>query len=363
MEPRPRRIGTWDNLLSGEAAGWQAALLRGALQLAESPYAWAVAWRNRRYDAGRARVERVDVPVISVGNLTAGGTGKTPLVAWLAGWLQARGYRVGLVSRGYKSVGGQPNDEARELHRLRPDVPHVQQADRAAAARRAIAEFGAQVLLLDDAFQHRRFHRDLDIVLLDALQPFGYGHLLPRGLLREPLTGLARADVVGLSRADLVEPSTRAALRAEVRRHAPRAEWIELAHRPCQLINAAGQTLPVAALAERPVAAFCGIGNPRAFRRSLEQLGYRLTTFQAFPDHCAYGPGELAALDRCLQREPAAEALVCTGKDLVKLEVTRIGQRPLWALAITIDITLGRPALEAALSRVLSPDGAPESAG
>ncbi len=361
--PWPRRIGTWDDLLSGRSTGCPAALLRGALQLAEGPYTWAVEWRNRRYDAGVARVERVPVPVISVGNLTAGGTGKTPLVAWLAGWLRDRGCRVCLISRGYQSVGGQPNDEARELRRLRPDVPHIQQVDRVAAARRAIAEFGAQVLLLDDAFQHRRLHRDLDIVLLDALQPFGHGHLLPRGLLREPRAGLARADVVGLSRADLVDAPTRAALCAEVRRQAPQAQWIELIHRPQRLVNADGETRPVESLAGRPVAAFCGIGNPAAFRLSLERMGYRLAAFQAYPDHCAFGPRERAALVRWLAHERTVAAVVCTCKDLVKLEVAQIGATPLWALAVTIDVTQGRSALESALGRALDSAGAAGSAG
>ncbi|MCU0961147.1 MAG: tetraacyldisaccharide 4'-kinase [Pirellulaceae bacterium] len=352
MSP-PRRIGTWGDLVSGRSTGWQASLLRGLLRLAEGPYTWAVTRRNERYDAGRARVERVAVPVISVGNLTTGGTGKTPLVAWLAGWLEDHGYRAVLISRGYKAAGGQPNDEARELRRARPDVPHIQQADRVAAARRAIAQYGAQVLLLDDAFQHRRLHRDLDIVLLDALQPFGHGHLLPRGLLREPLSGLVRAHIVGLSRADAVEAGTRGALQAEVGRLAPRSRWIELAHRPHQLVNAAGGTRPVESLAGRSIAAFCGIGNPAAFRLSLERLGYRVAAFQPFPDHCAFGPRELAALQRWLAREQRVEAVVCTGKDLVKLAVGQISSIPLWALTITIDVTQGRSELESALHRVL----------
>ena len=196
-------------LISGQRRGVQAAVLRGLLRAAETPYTLAVRWRNRQYDRGRKPVERVDVPVISVGNLTLGGTGKTPLVEWLARWFRQRGVRVTIISRGYGAEAGARNDEALELEQKLPDVPHVQNADRVAAAKMAIEEFDCQLILLDDAFQHRRIHRDLNIVVVDALEPFGFGHVFPRGALREPLSGLRRADMVVLSRADLVQPAER----------------------------------------------------------------------------------------------------------------------------------------------------------
>ena len=203
-------------MISGRRTGWWAALARGSLRLLETPYTWAVEYRNRRFDRGQSAVHRVTVPVISVGNMTAGGTGKTPLVAWLARWLLAHGRHVTLISRGYKSRARRPNDEALELQQHLPHVPHLQDPDRVSAARAAVQVLACDVIVLDDAFQHRRIHRDLDIVLIDALEPFGYRHLLPRGLLREPLPRLARADVIGLSRADAVDAARRAALRDEV---------------------------------------------------------------------------------------------------------------------------------------------------
>lgn len=341
------------DLISGSRRGWAAALARGLLQLAEVPYRWAVNHRNRRFDRGQAAIMRVPVPVISVGNITAGGTGKTPLVAWLAGWLQGRGLDVVLISRGYKSTARRPNDEALELARLLPHVPHLQDPDRVTAARAACEVLACDVIVLDDAFQHRRLYRDLDIVLIDALDPFGYRHVLPRGLLREPLTGLARADVIGLSRADAVSAAERAALRAELGRLAPRAAWMELAHRPQSLVNAAGETREVTHLAGRRVAAFCGIGNPEAFRRSLAGLDYRVDPFHCYPDHHVYTPADIAMLERSLAARPGLEAVVCTCKDLVKFQTTYIGSLPLWALAIAIDVTAGQPALEAELQRIL----------
>ena len=219
------------DLVSGRQRGALAAMLRAALAAAEVPYTWAVRWRNRRYDQRKAAVSRVGVPVISVGNLTLGGTGKTPMVEWIVRRYLARGKKVGILSRGYASHSG-PNDEARELEWKLPGVPHVQDPDRVAAAHRAIGEFGCEVLVLDDAFQHRRIGRDLDIVLLDALEPLGYERVFPRGTLREPVTGLVRADVIALSRADLLTADERGAFHDRVRKLSPRAVWVEVVHAP-----------------------------------------------------------------------------------------------------------------------------------
>ena len=124
--------------------------------------------RNGRYDRGQNKIARVGAPVVSVGNLTVGGTGKTPLVEWLARWFTSHGVKVAIVSRGYGSQAGKPNDEALELAHNLPDVPHLQNKDRVTAAQTAIDEKGSELVLLDDGFQHRRLYRDLDIVLLDA---------------------------------------------------------------------------------------------------------------------------------------------------------------------------------------------------
>ncbi|MBU6174878.1 MAG: tetraacyldisaccharide 4'-kinase, partial [Planctomycetes bacterium] len=165
------------------------------LWCASQPYAAAVTLRNWAFDRGFKKTIGVEIPVVSVGNLTAGGTGKTPTVAFLAKWFRAQNKRVAILSRGYGAGSDGRNDEAKELEITLPDVPHLQSPDRIASARIAVDELGMELLLLDDGFQHRRIGRDLDIVLLDAREPFGFGHLLPRGLLREPLRSLKRADV------------------------------------------------------------------------------------------------------------------------------------------------------------------------
>ena len=341
------------DLVSGRQRGIAAAVLRGILALAEMPYAWAVRWRNRRYDSGAKAVYRVDVPVISVGNLTLGGTGKTPMVEWIVRRFLAHGKSVGIVSRGYGARRG-PNDEARELAWKLPDVPHVQDPDRVAAARRAIREFGCEMLVLDDAFQHRRIARDLDVVLLDALEPLGYEHVFPRGTLREPVQGLARADIVALSRADLLTAEQRGAIRDRVAKLSPTAVWVEVVHAPLALLAAQGagnaggtpeMRQPLEMLRGRRVLAFCGLGNPAGFRHTLEVCGYDVVDFHEFPDHHAYGPDDLDALATAA-RQTGAEALVCTQKDLVKIGVDRLGDRPLWAIRVGIDFLAGREEFE-----------------
>lgn len=337
---------------SGRQRGVQATLLRGLMRAAEIPYSLAVGWRNRQYDRGRRTIERVEVPVVSVGNLTLGGTGKTPLVEWLARWFRAAGVRVTIVSRGYGAEAGTRNDEARELEQKLPDVPHVQNRDRAAAARMAIAEFDCQLILLDDAFQHRRIHRDLNIVVVDALEPFGLDHVFPRGTLREPLAGLRRADAIVLSRCDLVDADERQRIRDAIARFAPSAIWLEASHRPVKLLSASGSERPIATLAGQAVAAFCGIGNPAGFRHTLAELGCRLVEMREFSDHFAYQRADVESLSEWTRALPV-EAVVCTHKDLVKLGVDQIGSRPLWAIVIGLAFSNGQSELEGRLASLL----------
>ncbi len=323
-------------------------MLRAALRALEFPYTAAVAWRNRRYDRGRAAIHRVTVPVVSVGNITLGGTGKTPAVEWLATWFSDQGVRVGLVSRGYGAKSGQANDEALELAQKLPSVPHVLDPDRVRGARKVIEQFGCRLVLLDDAFQHRRLARNLDVVLIDALEPFGFGHVFPRGTLREPLAGWARADVVMLTRAELADEPTRAAIRAAVRRYAPKAIWIEATYAPKCLESANGAPRPLASLAGQPLAAFCGIGNPAGFRHALVGCGYRIAAMREFADHFAYADHDIESLARWADELPAA-AVVCTSKDLVKIADRWPGPRPLWALRSRLQILSGQPELESVL--------------
>ncbi len=340
------------DLVSGRKQGLWAGLLRAGLRLAEIPYGLGVRWRNHRFDRGVAQIHQVPVPVVSVGNLTLGGTGKTPMVEWVVRWFRRQGLRVAVVSRGYGAQAGARNDEALELEQKLVDVPHVLNPDRVAGARMALEEFDSQLIVLDDAFQHRRIARDLDIVLLDALEPFGFGHLFPRGTLREPPGGLRRAQIVALSRADLLSPAQRNEIRRQAALLAPQATCAEVIHAPQCLRNGSGREQSLGSLANCPVAAFCGVGNPAGFRRTLEMCGYRVIAFREFADHYRYARADIDWLIAWAEGLEVA-AVLCTHKDLVKLGVDQLGRRPLWALSILLEFLAGREDFEARLAGLL----------
>ncbi len=248
------------------------------------------------------------------------------------------------------------NDEARELEQSLPGVPHLQNPDRIAAARQAADKFRCQLILLDDGFQHRRLARDLDIVLFDALEPFGFGHVFPRGTLREPLAGVSRAQVAILTRADLVDEAERACIRGIIERYAPNIAWAECRHAPRTLKSANGEQSPLSSLAGQRVAAFCGIGNPAGFRRTLEQSGGNLVGWREFPDHHHYSHAESEDLARWGNAQQA-DILLCTQKDLVKLNVAALGNVPLRAVQIEMEFLNGQKALEARLEPLVAACG------
>lgn len=343
----------FQELVSGRRRGASAAIARAGLRLIETPYAAAVTMRNWWYDRRAAAVERVPVPVVSVGNLTLGGTGKTPMVEWIARWIRRRDVRVTIISRGYGAEAGARNDEALELEQKLPDVPHLQNPNRIEAARLAIEEFGCQWIVLDDAFQHRRIARDLDVVMLDASVPFGFGHVFPRGLLREPPSGLRRASVVALARADMLEPSERSRIRKVVERHAPGALWAETAHVPRLLLAADGTEKPVESLLKKPVAALCGIGNPAGFLHTLETCDMEIEGFREYPDHHRYTREDVEELCRWAERLDVA-AILCTHKDLVKLRVERLGRHPLRAVTVGLEFLSGREEVENRLGALMT---------
>src|SRR5262249_25999178 len=154
----------------------------------------------------------------------------------------------------------------------------------------------SEILVLDDGFQHRRLARDLDVVLIDATDPWGQGYLLPRGLLREPVSSLRRARLVILTRCDQIDKNKLVRLREMVKRYAPSVPIVETMHRPVTLVSSDQTTGPLELLREHPVAAFCGIGNPEGFRRTLVDQGTRLTAFRSFPDHHPYSRADVEDL-------------------------------------------------------------------
>ncbi len=338
-------------MMSGRKRGLAASLLRAGLWSAQWPYRVGVGCKNLAFDFRLREPFEVGVPIISVGNLTTGGTGKTPVVAFLANWFRDAGANVGLLSRGYKSLDSLANDEKLVLDQLCPGVPQWLNPDRILSAKRAVVD-GCNLLILDDAFQHRRVHRDLDIVLIDATNPWGYGHCLPRGLLREPIANIERADLVIITRADQVPAEELNAIRTELVRHNQVGSVIEVSFRPSQLLSSAGQTKPLADVAGQRAFGFCGIGNPVSFEQTLRLLGTEVVGFESFPDHHHFTPDDLARLGE-QSRSTNADLLLTTHKDLVKIHETELGDRPLWAVQIGTEIVRGAPILEARLWSIL----------
>lgn len=355
-------------LVSGERRGAWPALARIGLYGLAGCYALGAEVRNRAFDAGWLAPSVASIPVVSLGNLTTGGTGKTPLAAYVARWFRERSVRVAFLSRGYGAASGEVNDEALVLDQLCPDVPHLQHPDRVAAAMIAREELESQLVILDDGFQHRRLARDLDIVLVDALNPWGFGHLLPRGLLRERVSSLRRADLVVLTRADQCAPRDREAILARIARIRPGDACVEVAFPPLRLIDAAGNASDFATLEGTSINAFCGIGNPDGFRRMLAEHGLAIASerFRVYPDHHRYSRTDIEDL-RQWARATAPAAVLTTQKDLVKIALAQLDGVPLRAVEIGVRVLANAERFEQALLSVLrrvpADEPAPQSDG
>ena len=313
--------------------------LRGLLWPLSVLYSAVVRAKAWVYDTGLRKPRRLTADVISVGNLTVGGTGKTPLVLWLAEWLRSRGARAAILTRGYgrrdrkplvmnglgdvsRYTPGLMGDEPILFARRVPEATIGIGADRWLLAQQILAfenKNPPQVFLLDDGFQHRQLARDLDIVVLDAADPFGGGALLPAGLLREPLSALGRADLVVIHRAPQDAPEE---LLQSIRLHNPGAPvfraWTELVT-VCD--TQTDREANLFALKQQPAFAFCGIGNPEAFFGDLARWGFQLAGSRAFPDHTRYTEKDVESLRRRAE-ECSARVLLTTEKDRVNLTGT-----------------------------------------
>jgi tetraacyldisaccharide 4'-kinase len=331
--------------MSGQARGVRASLLRAALAAAEPLYAGAAASRNWLFDSALRKSHRVPRPVISVGNVTTGGTGKTPLVRWVAERLRADGRQVAVLARGYRAARGELGDEQVMLDRLLNDghadnrVTVMANPDRVAAAGRVMRERPeVNVFVLDDGFQNRRLARDLDVVLLSATNPFGYEHVLPRGMLREPLAGLRRAGAVVITHADQVSGAEADAIEHRVRSLHPTVPIYRAVHAYAAFHTAEGQTLPLGDLSPRAWFALCGIGDPRTFVRQLESVGGRCAGHRWFADHHHYTEQDLEDVRR-EARAAKADVIVTTEKDWVKLAAlssARAGEPPVWRVDLRV---------------------------
>ena len=288
--------------------------------------------RQMAYRYGLFKTRRLNRPVVSVGNLTVGGTGKTPLVMYIAERLLDRGWTPSILTRGYRrTVGGmitiapqtnrhvdprETGDEAALLAAALPKVPIVVSGNRYHAGRMAEERYTVDVHLLDDGFQHWALERSVDIVTLDVTQDSSTGFLLPAGRYREPRSALRRADIVVLTRTELADGAAHKEFVASLN---PRAEVFESTIYLHGWIDArTGAPVPSSEIQGRTALAFCGIGNPGAFFASVRKWGVNVAAERAFRDHYRYGPGHLHRLARHAQAS-GADMMLTTEKDLANL--------------------------------------------
>jgi tetraacyldisaccharide 4'-kinase len=324
------------SVMSGADNSVPAILLRAGLSMIEPLYAALMAGRNLLYDSQAFATHSLPRPVISVGNITAGGTGKTPVVRWLADELRKAGHRPAILLRGYKVGSGVTSDEQVMLdHHLndetRAPVRIGVNPSRTLAGQSMLEEHpDVTVFILDDAFQHRQLEREMDLVLINAADPFGYEHVHPRGLLREPLRSLQRADAFIITRADQVSPVRRRDIERRIRqqnRRAPiyRANHAHTGLRSSGCSAADDPDCAIDDLSRRPFFAFCGIGNPASFQRQLEELEGRFVGHHWFPDHHDYTEQDIIDVKR-QAKEAGAELVVTTEKDWVKISGFSVAQ-------------------------------------
>lgn len=341
-----RGIASVESVWYGRSAG--NIVVRAALWPLSKAYDVAVSARTKLYDAGVLPSQTPALPTISVGNLTVGGTGKTPFAAYLAAELKGRA-RPAIALRGYGT------DEIEVHRRLNADIPVFVNADRSTAVREAKA-YGADVVVLDDAFQHRRIARNADVVLLSAEQVLRPRRLLPAGPWREPLSGARRADLLVITRksASIVEAEHAiATVRAEV----PGVPVVSVSLVPKELVavgaaGADGQplTLPLDRLKNASVLALAAIGEPELFKRQLELLGARVD-LEAHRDHHAFSDADIR--DATIRVPPDGLA-VCTLKDAVKLAGRWPGPSRLWYVSQQLVVDQGVEDVNRLLERVMT---------
>lgn len=304
--------------MTDKAAGAPAAILRFIFSFLSFLYLCGIKIIFTLYKYGLLPTERLKARVISIGNLTLGGTGKTPLVEFVARQLLARGFKVAVLTRGYKVSSGEP-DEPFLLRKNLPQAVVLIGPDRVKNGRLAIEKYGADTLVLDDGFQHRRLKRDVDILMIDAVNPFGNEKLIPRGILREPVKNLQRSDVVVISKIDFAATDKVMLIKERIKSLRPDILIASSVHRPVKFVDAVDKDTPLDWIKDKACVVVSGIADPGYFLYILKGLGAVPKANFIFPDHHPYSFKELEAVyNKC--RELSVLNVVTTEKDMIRLK-------------------------------------------
>ena len=338
---------TYRKLISGQSRGLVAVVGRFFLQIAAAGYSSAIGLRNFLYSSGRLKTHHVNATIFSIGNITTGGTGKTPLVIWLYRFLNQKELRCAILTRGYKTrtEGRETRDEGREtkidepaiLAESCPQAKVVVNPDRIAGAIEAVNKFGANVLILDDGFQHRRLVRNIDIVAIDATRPFGYGKILPAGLLREPPCSLKRADAIVLTRCDQTSEAQLSRIEEKLHLINPDLIITRSIHNPTCAKTVNGEEIAFDKLKGKKIFGFCGIGNPEAFFSTIKKLGADLIDSKVYNDHHCYTGADMT--DICQKgRNLRADYILTTQKDWTKIASLPLPPKGIPFAYVTIEL-------------------------
>jgi tetraacyldisaccharide 4'-kinase len=327
---------------------WVKVLLL-PLNLFSLPYEWGVRIRTILYSINVWKSKRLPCPVISVGNITVGGTGKTPLVITLAKGLMDRGIPMAILSRGYKGKGSskpwvsdgkavllspeESGDEPFQMAKALKGIPVLIGKDRFTNGQLALQRFDIRGVLLDDGYQHLQLHRDLDILLIDSEIGFGDHHVLPRGILREPLEHLHRAHLFLLTKVE--DPENCRPLERVLREIHPSSPVFHSHYEPQGLISSDGEWVGLQALKGKKALAVSGIANPAYFSLLIRKCGTEIVREMTFPDHHRFTSKDLITIEKASKE---ADWIVTTEKDIVKLRKTEIVHLPLLALRIEMKI-------------------------
>ncbi|MEG2343605.1 MAG: tetraacyldisaccharide 4'-kinase [Acidaminococcaceae bacterium] len=355
-------------------------LVLGTLRCFSVMYELGVRLKLSMYKHGLCQQSKLSCCVISIGNITVGGTGKTPTAQKMAVIIQNMGYRVVILNRGYRShwekdigvvsdgkkiymTAYEAGDEAYLMAKTLPGIPVVIGKKRSVTGEFAVNKLKAEVIIMDDGYQHWQLYRDLDVVLVDTLNMFGNGCLLPRGTLREPLANLDRAGMFLLTKTDQSSTLSREVLRTTLEKHNALAPVIESVHRPCNYVEIAdwykglrSHTKSLEDLAGQSVMVFSAIGNPSSFEQTLTDVQLNIEEAIRYPDHHDYGMLEMQyIMERAIRKN--VTALITTAKDAVKIPTEFIyfdREVPLYVLNMEIQITEGRDAFQATILQAIA---------